>query len=136
MITHILDSSAWLAHIFEEPGGDEVTALFEDPETEIGISVLSLLEVHVQFRIKDRTDDFHEMVESYRPLFSRIIIANEPVILRAVNLREAASARLPAIDSMIAATAALQGAVLVHRDAHFLSIPDHLLTQEMLAAEL
>ena len=135
MITHILDSSAWLAHIFEEPGGGEVTALFEDPETEIGISVLSLLEVHVQFRIKDRTDDFHEMVESYRPLFSRIIIANEPVILRAVNLREAASARLPAIDSMIAATAALQGAVLVHRDAHFLSLSEEWLKQQYLAAE-
>jgi len=123
LITHVLDSSAWLAHIFEEPGADEITALFEDPETEIGISVLSLLEVHAQFRIKDRMADFHEMLESYRPLFSRIIVANEPVILRAINLREAASARLPAIDSMIAATAALQGAILVHRDGHFSAIP-------------
>ena len=123
MINHVLDSSAWLAHIFEEPGADVITALFEDPETEIGISVLSLLEVHAQFRIKDRMADFHEMLESYRPLFSRIIVANEPVILRAINLREAASARLPAIDSMIAATAALQGAILVHRDAHFSAIP-------------
>lgn len=133
MITHILDSSAWLAHIFEEPGADEVTTLFEDPETVIGISVLSLLEVHAQFRIRNLMADFHEVLESYRPLFSRIIIADEPVILRAVNLREAASARLPAIDSMIAATAALEGAVLVHRDAHFLSLSE--VKQEYLAAE-
>lgn len=135
MITHILDSSAWLAHIFEGPGADEITTLFEDPETVIGISVLSLLEVHAQFRIRDRVADFHEVLESYRPLFSRIIIASEPVILRAISLREAASARLPAIDSMIAATAALEGAVLVHRDAHFLSLSEEWLKQEYLATE-
>ena len=50
MSTYLLDTSAWLAHVFNEPGADEVTALFEDSEATIVISALSILETLAQVR--------------------------------------------------------------------------------------
>ena len=54
------------------------------------------------------------------------------VVRRSLDLRGAATLRLPQIDALIAATAMLHDAVLVHRDPHFLSIPGYLLRQEAL----
>jgi predicted nucleic acid-binding protein len=42
---------------------------------------------------------------------------------------------VPAIDSLIAATAAHHGAILVHCDPHFLALPDEEIKQQFLAAE-
>lgn len=133
-LTHLLDSSAWLAHIFDEPGADAITALLEDEEMELGISVLSVVEVHGRFRARGRADEFDEVLEIYRQLFTRILPVSEAIALRAVALRQGATARVPAIDSLIAATAAHHGATLVHRDAHFLAIPGEQVNQCYLAA--
>ncbi|MCB0068701.1 MAG: hypothetical protein KDD77_16175, partial [Caldilineaceae bacterium] len=54
------------------------------------------------------------------------------VVSKSLSLRSAAIGRLPHIDALIAATAALLDAVLVHRDPHFGSIPMHLLKQKVL----
>ena len=45
VLTHLLDTSAWLAHIFDEPGADTITALLEDMDNEVAISVLSIVAV-------------------------------------------------------------------------------------------
>lgn len=135
MLTHLLDTSAWLAHALNESGSDEITHLFEDPDTEIGVSVLSLLEVNAVFRAKGLGNEFHEMLESYRWLFNRILSIDEAVVLHAIILRDGAAKRLPALDSLIAATAAHHAAILVHHDAHYLSIPATLLKQQFLAGE-
>jgi len=66
------------------------------------------------------------------PLFERIISVDFPLCLKAIELRRAATGRLPTIDSLIAAAAAKHDAVLVHRDPHFKSVPGHLLKQELL----
>lgn len=132
MLTHLLDTSAWLAHILDEPEGNEITALFEDSETEIGLSVLSILEVNAVFRRKNRSAEFNEMLEYYTLLFDRLIPSDEAVVRQAIVLREATPARLPAMDSLIAATAAHHEAILVHRDPHFLAIPDKSLKQNLL----
>lgn len=132
MLTHLLDTSAWLAHILDEPEGDEITALFEDSETKIGLSVLSILEVNAVFRRKNRSVEFNELLEYYMLLFDRLIPSDEAVVRQAIALREATPARLPAMDSLIAATAAHHDAILIHRDPHFLSIPDTSLKQKLL----
>ncbi len=54
---------------------------------------------------------------------------------RAFDLKVAATQRLPAINSLIAASASANQFILVHRDQHFLSIPAGLLKQEMLPIE-
>jgi predicted nucleic acid-binding protein len=132
MLTHLLDTSAWLAHLLGEPGAHEVTALFEDAHTAVGISVLSIVELQGRLRATDRGVEFKDTLELYRQLFDAIVPANEAVALRATDLREVASTRLPAIDSLIAATAAVHDAVLVHRDPHFRAIPAERLTQQVL----
>lgn len=54
---------------------------------------------------------------------------DESVAERAVAIRRATPARLPTIDSLIAATASVHGAVLAHCDAHMRAIPGTLLQQ-------
>ena len=132
-LTHLLDTSAWLAHVFNEPGAGEVTALFENSEATVGISVLSLLETHGRFRARGQADEYREMLETYRRLFDRILPVDEAIVLRAIALREAAPARVPAIDALIAATAAQHAAALVHRDQHLATLSD--VAQVVLAQE-
>ncbi len=122
-LTHLLDTSAWLAHIFDEPGADALTALLENKEAELGISTLSIVEAHGRFRDRGREFEFDEMLDIYRRLFSQILPVSEAIALRAIVLRKAASTRVPAIDALIAATAAHHGAILVHRDPHFTALP-------------
>ena len=129
MSTYLLDTSAWLAHVFNEPGADEVTALFEDSEATIVISALSILESHARFRARNRPNEFREMLETYRLLFTRIYPADEAVALRAIALREAGGERIPAMDTLIAATAAHHNATLVHRDPHFGGLPEGSVAQ-------
>jgi hypothetical protein len=50
----------------------------------------------------------------------------------AVRLRISATARASAMDTLIAATSSVRGAMLVHRDPHFTAIPTSILKQEML----
>ncbi len=130
-LTHLLDSSAWLAHIFDEPGADAITALLEAEDTELGISVLSVVEVHGRFRARGRAAEFDEVLEIYRQLFTRILPVSEAIAMRAVALRQEATARVPAIDSLIAATAAHHGAILVHRDGHFAALPAEVRQQAL-----
>jgi predicted nucleic acid-binding protein len=135
MGAYLLDTSAWLAHAFNEPGADEVMALFEDPEATIAISTLSILETHARFRARNRTDEFRDMLETYRLLFTRIYPADEAIVLRAIALREAGKARIPAIDAMIAATAAHHHATLVHRDPHFGGLAEESVAQLLLVTK-
>lgn len=132
MMTYLLDTSAWLAHIFDETGAEEVEVLFDDPEKNVVISAISILEVYTFFRHRDRVADFAEMLEFYRLLLSHIYPADESVILRAIALRQTSTRRLPALDSIIAATAAHHNAVLVHRDGHFAAVAAADLRQQPL----
>ena len=129
MATYLLDTSAWLAHVFGEPGADQVTTLFEDPDATIALSAPSILEAHARFQARGRLDEFEEMLEMYRQLLSRIYPVDEPVAIRAVALRQGTTTRVPAIDTMIAATAAHHNATLVHRDPHFAGLPAESVAQ-------
>lgn len=119
MITHVLDTSAWLAHLFREPGYQQVSELLLEPGNRVAVSVLSLVEVHARLRHLAIERRYGEVVAEYRDLFAQFLPVDEAIALLAVSLREAATARVPAIDTLIAATAAHHTATLVHRDPHF-----------------
>jgi predicted nucleic acid-binding protein len=70
----------------------------------------------------------------YRALLNEIVNVDEGVRSEAVRLRTAASTRVASMDVLIAASASLPSATLVHRDAHFSAIPAQLLKQEVLPA--
>jgi predicted nucleic acid-binding protein len=128
----LLDSSAWLAHLFGESGAEQVNLLFDEPNNEVSISALSIPEVYGRFKALGIATHWPEVWDTYAALFARILAADETVAYQAVALREAASSRLPTVDALIAATAAVQNLTLVHRDPHFAALPANALQQQML----
>jgi uncharacterized protein with PIN domain len=50
MLTYLFDTSAWIAHIFRESGCEELNALFDEANASIGVSVLSLPELHSRLK--------------------------------------------------------------------------------------
>jgi predicted nucleic acid-binding protein len=132
MLTYLLDTSAWIAHIFKEPGWEYINTIFEEDGSRIGICVVSLAELHSRLKALNRIAQFQPLCEFYRPLFDNIAPVDESVALRAIELKNAAPDRLPSIDAFIAAAASLHNAVLVHCDAHFSTIPKELFKQYQL----
>jgi predicted nucleic acid-binding protein len=131
-VTHLLDSSAFFAFFFNEPGRDRVEALFGDPAVTVGLSVLTSVELWARLKAEGGAEVFNEEWAEHLPLFEQIIPIDFAVCTRAIDLRRAATDRLPTIDSLIAATAAASDAVLIHCDPHFRSVPSQLLKQESL----
>jgi predicted nucleic acid-binding protein len=129
MLTHLLDTSAWIAHLQRESGWEVVSKILADPEISVGISTLSLVELHARMRLTGREADFIAVTEDYRELLESFVPVDEATSLHTIFLRQITGARIPAIDAMIAATASLHGATLVHRDAHFEAVPADLLRQ-------
>ena len=128
-MTHLLDSSAWLAHLFGEPGVDEVGSLFDDPDTRVCISALSIPEIFTRLKSIGRDEHWSEVWAIYSELFSEVVPADEVIAHQAVQLRAAAPERLPTIDGLIAATALIRRFTLVHRDPHMVAIADPDLSQ-------
>jgi predicted nucleic acid-binding protein len=128
-MSYLLDSSAWLAHLFGEPGAEQVTRLFDTPQNAVSISALSIPEVYARLKSLGREDHWPGLWAIYAVLFTTIIPADEAIAHQAILIRAATPAWLPTIDGLIAATAAIQGVTLVHRDPHLAAIPNHLLQQ-------
>lgn len=135
-MTHLLDTSALLAHYLAEPGAEQVQALFENEAVEVGVSILSLYEF--EFRLHrlgvPEADRIIEL-NRYRTLLNEIQDVNESVRREAIRLRVNATAHIAAMDVLIAASASLNKAALVHRDPHFNAVPSNLLKQEVLPAK-
>jgi predicted nucleic acid-binding protein len=131
-MTHLLDSSAWLAHLFGEPGVDEVSLLFDDPNNQISISVLSIPEVFARLKAIGREAHWAEVWSIYSGLFFAVIPADKAIAYQAVQLRAATRERLPTVDALIAATALVQRLTLVHRDPYLAAVADPELRQMQL----
>lgn len=121
-MTHLLDSSAWLAHLFGEPGVDQVNQIFDDTNVTVCVSALSLPEVYARLRALGRSDQWEQVWTTYAALFDKVLPADQTAAKEAIRLRAATSQRLPAIDALIAGTAAAHRLTLVHRDPHMAAI--------------
>ncbi len=121
-MTHLLDSSAWLAHLFGEPGVEQVNQLFDDPRLTVFVSALSLPEIYGRLSALGQSSQWEQVWITYAALFDKVLPADQAVGEEAIRLRAATSQRLPAIDALIAATAAAHRLTLVHRDPHMAAI--------------
>jgi predicted nucleic acid-binding protein len=128
-VTHLLDTSAFLAFLFDEPGAEQVRRLFEDGDKQVAVSVLTKVEYWARLKTLRRERHFEGEWNLALPLFHAVLGIDDAVAERALALRRAATRRLPTIDALIAATAAVHGLALVHRDPHFRSIPSIHLSQ-------
>ena len=126
----LLDTSAVLAHFFQEPGGDIVDSLLR--EGNVWLATPTLLELRVKLMNRTNPD---EIVEEYRQLSAGIVDVTVEVVRAAFSLRAATHGRLPLVDSMIAGAAKVRGFQLVHRDAHMARIPQDLLAHTILPAK-
>lgn len=131
-MTHLLDSSAWLIHLFGEPGVEQINQLFDAPQVTVHISALSIPEVYGRLTSLGRAAEWPGVWEIYSSLFEKVIPTDEVVAHMAVSYRAATPTRLPTVDGLIAATAGVNRFTLVHRDPHMAAIPADLLRQMQL----
>ncbi len=131
-MSYLLDTSALLADYFAEAGGERVRDLLSDERVDVGISVLTMAEFWSRLRAQGWAQAFATEWEAVSELLTETHPVSLAVVAKSLELRAAATGRLPQVDALIAATAATLGATLVHRDPHFAAVPDDLLTQESL----
>ena len=134
-MNYLLDSSAWLVHMLGESGHETVSRLFDDEANSVSISVLSIVEVYARFVFLERVNEWSTVFASYEQLFTTIVPVSAEIAHQAITLRTNTPKRLPTIDALIAATAAHEQMMLVHRDPHLAAIPSNLVTQLQLAAK-
>lgn len=116
----VLDTSALLAHFFNEPGQVEVSKLFADPDRTIGISVLTIYELNTRLRVLGLNGaEIKSTITAYCQTLDFVAPVTEEIADLAAELRSNAKQRVAAVDVLIAATAVSKGATLVHRDPHF-----------------
>jgi predicted nucleic acid-binding protein len=118
-MSYLLDTSAWLAHLFAEPGAEEINQLFGEPQADVYISVLSLPETFARLKAIGKQAQWHSIRAIYGNLFTGALPVDEQIATSAVELRSHIVGRLPTIDGLIAATAIRHKLTLVHRDSHF-----------------
>lgn len=129
MSAYLLDTSAVVAHYRKEVGHARVQALFDNDDAVLWFAAPSLLELDSCLRdIGIDAATRLKTVDGYAGGLLNVVAVDERVVRRAMELRDAVAGRLPAMDALIAACAAVCGAVLVHRDAHFDAIPREMLS--------
>ena len=126
-MTHLLDTTALMALMLDETGAEDVQALVNDERTRLAVSVLTKAEVWARLKSLGREVVFEEEWKIILPLFDAVLPVDQAVVDQSIVLRRLTPERLPATDSMIAATAAVHRLVLVHRDEHFRFIPAEVL---------
>jgi predicted nucleic acid-binding protein len=123
-MVYLFDTSALLAHYRNEPGAEQVHALFTAEDPELYIASVSLPEF--ARRLRDLGQDqaqIQSVLADYRHMLSGVVAIDEAVAEASAELLHVVSTRLPLVDALIAAAARVQGAILVHRDAHLRVIP-------------
>ena len=132
-VTHVLDTSAVLAHYFDEPGAEIVDGLWQDSRNRVGICVLTLPEL--RWRLQAEVEDEREIDRAFREYVDELtssLVVDRAVAESAMTLRREAAERLPLTDAIIAGCAHAAEAVLVHRHPHMESIPQRLVAQIVL----
>jgi len=127
-MTFLLDTSALLVLYRKEPEVDRVLALFDDPQHDLLLSTVSVAEFGRKLRElgKDR-EEIEDTLDQFMQLFSYVVPLDEAVARASLRLVESVPLRLPMADSLIAASALVHGACLVHKDKHTAAIPPEVL---------
>jgi predicted nucleic acid-binding protein len=130
---YVLDTSALLAHYREEPGHDLVERLLAEHPDDVYFSSITWLEFHLRLKeLIPSQKAREEVLAIYDELLADALPVTREAARAAFDLREQLPRRIPNDDALIAATAKLKGATLVHRDPHLAAIPERLVKQIVL----
>lgn len=133
---YLLDTSALLAHYRQETGWEQVQALFEQEGAELYLCVLSMPEFGRRlYDLGASSEEVATTLSAYRALFDDLLPIDERSAQKALEITRATSSRLPLIDALIAAAAALAQATLVHRDRHLSALPERMTASLDLSAD-
>lgn len=125
---YLLDTSALLVFHRKEPEVDRVLTLFEDSQNDVLLCALSVAEFGRKLReLGQFQEEIERTIDLHLPLFARIEKVDERIALASLRLIGNLTVRLPTIDSLIAATALVHEACLVHKDKHMAAIPPEVL---------
>lgn len=124
-VTHLLDTSAILAHYLDEPGAEQVSALLAAGPSGVAMAAPSWPELARRLAelIADDPIEVARVHRRYTRDLCAFIPVDEPAALAAMRIQQACSTRIPLIDTLIAGCAAHAGLTLVHRDPHLDAIP-------------
>jgi predicted nucleic acid-binding protein len=123
-MSYLLDTSALLAHFFDEPGATETEAIFNRGRDEVAVSAVSVAEF--EGRLTQEGIDEDERLFAclnYFSLLARVLPVIQQTGHLAADLRSRTPVRLPLVDALIAAAAKEHQLTLVHRDPHMAAIP-------------
>lgn len=130
MITHIFDTSALLAHYFDEDGSEQVQRIWEEHPETIGVCVVTIPEFRGRLRAEiDNSDEIQYAAERYFSFLTQSIQIDRAVAELTDHVRVTAIKRIPLIDALIAACARAADALLVHKDPHFMTLPKNVVNQ-------
>lgn len=116
MASHLLDTSALLTLLGDEPGAARVEELLR--QGDVLIPFVALVEIYyitLQTRSQAEAEKRHALVKAL-PI-ELLWDVDEPTALVAARLK--AQHRMSLADALVAAFAVTRGAVLVHKDPHF-----------------
>lgn len=123
-MTHLLDTTALLAHFLDENGAEKVDSLLALGPDSIALAAPTWVELDTRLReIIGEGPEMEAAFHDYTRVLTRMLPVDETAILTAITLRAATPGRLPLSDALIAGTASAAGLILVHRDAHFDTVP-------------
>lgn len=124
-ITHILDTSAILAHYFDEPGAAEVDAIWQDKKNKPAICALTVPELKMRLHVEvNDPAEVDRAFKLYVDELTTIVPVDRAAADEAAFLRETTPERLPLVDACIAGCAKQHRCVLVHRDPHLTQLAD------------
>jgi len=123
-MTHLLDTTALLAHFLDENGAEEVDSLLAFGPDRIALAAPTWVELHTRLcEIIGAGPEMEAVFRDYTGVLTRMLPVDEVAIRAAIRLRTVTPGRLPLSDALIAGTASANGLILVHRDAHFDTVP-------------
>jgi len=127
LITHLLDTSAVLAHYFQVPGAQVVHSLLLEHPGRLGLSVVSVPEL--AWRLAAHLGDPRESeraLKVYIEELTQSVALTREMADASVRLQRATASSLPLVRALIAGTAQARNAMLVYCDPRFDAIPDAL----------
>lgn len=131
---YLLDTTALLAHYRKEPGWRQVQDLISSGH-EIYLCSISITEFARRMAALDApVEGVRQTILEYIDLLTGLVDIDSAVSLRAFELSMTAPVRIPLADSLIASSALLSEACLVHRDKHFETLSP-IVNQLILTAE-
>ena len=133
-VSHVLDTSALLAHYFDEPGAAMVERLWSSRTPRLGVCAVTVPELRGRLTREVAVgSEAANAADVYLNELTVCLPVDRAVAEMAWQLREATPERLPLVDALIAATARAAGAILVHKDPHMAAIPRGLVRQMVLS---